>query len=53
MKEQDLQNKTISSSLEKLLKLVEDSGAKFQDSLPGDKSSGVKGKDTSQSYKIP
>jgi hypothetical protein len=53
MKEQDIQNKTISSSLEKLLKLAEDSGAKLQDSTPEDKGSGGKGKDTSQSYKIP
>jgi hypothetical protein len=53
MMEQDIQNKTISSSLEKLLELAEDSGAKFQDSSPEDKGSGVKGKDTSQNYKIP
>jgi hypothetical protein len=53
MKEQDLQNKTISSSLDKLLKLAEGSGAKLQDPLPEDKGSNTKSKDTSQNYKIP
>jgi hypothetical protein len=53
MKEQATINNTISSSLEKLLKLAEDSGAKLPDSTPEDKSSSVKGKDTNLSYKIP
>jgi hypothetical protein len=53
MQEQDIHNKTISTSLEKLLKLAEESGAKLQDPLVEDKGSSVKGKDTSKSYKIP
>jgi hypothetical protein len=53
IQEQDAHNKTITSSLEKLLKLAEDSGAKLPDTTPEDKGSSVKGKGTNPSYKIP
>jgi hypothetical protein len=53
MQEQDGHNKTITSSLEKLLKLAEDSRAKLPDTTPEDKGSRVKGKDSNPSYQIP
>jgi hypothetical protein len=53
MKAQDAQNKSINSSLNKLLKLAEASGAKMQDDLPEDKGSNTKGKNTSASYQNP
>jgi hypothetical protein len=53
MKDQEAQNKSINSSLEKLLKLAEDSGAKLQDPLPEDKGSNTKGKNANASYQIP
>jgi hypothetical protein len=52
IQEQDTHNKTITSSLEKLLKLAEESGAKLPDPTLEDKGSSVKGKDTHPSYRI-
>jgi hypothetical protein len=51
MKAQEAQNKSINSNLERLLKLVEISGAK--DPFPEDKGSSVKGKTTPTNYMIP
>jgi hypothetical protein len=53
MHEQTTHNKAIITSLEKLLKLAEESGAKLPNPLPEDKGSSVRGKDTSRNYKIP
>jgi hypothetical protein len=53
IQKQDAHNKTIASSLEKLLKLAEDSGAKLPDPTLEYKGSSVKGKDTHPSYRIP
>jgi hypothetical protein len=52
-KSQEAHNATISSTLEKLLKLAEESSAKISANNPEDKGSSVKGKDTTPSYTIP
>jgi hypothetical protein len=52
-KSQEVHNATISSTLEKLLKLAEESGAKISANNPEDKGSSVKSKDTTPCYTIP
>jgi hypothetical protein len=53
MKDQETQNSNMNSSLDKLLRLAEISGAKLQDTTAEDKGSNTKGKNTSTSYQVP